>query len=353
MMFSIDQYQAVRTGAGIVDCSARGKITVTGADRAEYLQGLLTNDIAALRPGTGCYAAFLTPQGRMIADFHVLALDDTMLLEVHPGVKDVLVQKFEEFVFTEDVQVVDWTGAWALFGLHGPRAASTVAAVLASGRSVDPPTVEQIASYPGHGSCLYIFHGASMIVARIDDVGEMGFHLYVERGQARYLHEALLASGGRDVNSETAEVLRIEAGRPEFRVDMDETTIPLEAGIEDRAVSVTKGCYVGQEVIARILIRGQGRVARKLVGLTLDAAILPPNGALLLRGEREAGRLTSVVFSETIGKPIALGYVHRDLTAPGSVVQILHAGHRLPATVTELPFVKGASVSRASRLTRP
>ena len=342
-MFSLDQYQAVRDGAGIVDCSARGKIAVTGADRVEYLQGLLTNDIAALTPGAGCYAAFLTPQGRMIADLHVLALDDTILLEVHPGVKDTLAQKLEEFVFTEDIQVADWTDTWALFGLHGPQAARGVATVLASGRSIDLPTAEQVASYPGHGNHRYSFHGASMIVARIDDVGEMGFHLYVQDGEARRLHEALLASGGKDVNAETVEVLRLEAGRPEFHADMDETTIPLEAGIEDRAVSSTKGCYVGQEVIARILHRGQGRVARKLVGLTLDAAILPPRGAPLHRGEKEIGRLTSVVFSETLGKTIALGYVHRDLAAPGSVVEVLHTDRRLPAIVTALPFVKGAS----------
>ena len=338
-MFSPDQYRAVRHGAGIVNRSARGKIAMTSADRAAYLQGLLTNDIAALTPGTGCYAAYLTLQGRMIADLHVLALDDTMLLEVHPEVKELLVQRFNELVFTEDVRVADWTGTWALYGVHGSRAAVTVARALATSRGANAPAAEQVASYPDHGHSRCSFHGASVIVARIDDLGAMGFHLYVERDQAGRLHEALLASGGTDLNADTAEVLRVEAGRPEFRVDMDEATIPLEAGIEARAISSTKGCYVGQEVIARILLRGHGRVVRKLVGLTIDAATLPPKGALLHRGETDVGRLTSVVFSEALGKPIALGYVHRDLAVPGSAVVVVHNGRRLPAVVTALPFL--------------
>ena len=346
-MFSLDQYRAVREAAGVVDRSGRGKIALSGADRAEYLQGLLTNDITALGAGTGCYAAYLTPQGRMIADLRVLHLGATLLLDVHPSVKDALLERFEQLIFTEDVQVADWTEAWALYGVHGPRAAATVAAALASSESTreSAPTAEQLAAYAEHQNGRWRFHGATVIVARSNDFGETGFDLYAEAGCAGSLHETLKARGAVDVSPETANVLRVETGRPEFRVDMDEETIPLEAGIEDRAVSFTKGCYVGQEVIIRILHRGHGRVARKLVGLTIDTnrtdrPSAPRAGAAVYGAEKEVGRVTSAVFSQALGKPIALGYVQRDFVAPGSAVQVEDGSGRSSAIVTALPFVK-------------
>ena len=340
MTFSLDQYKAVRDGAGVVDSSDRGKIAVFGADRIDYLQGLLTNDIGRLVPGTGCYAAFLTPQGRMIAALQVLALDDAILLEVHPEVKDALIEKLQELIFTEDVQITDWTNTLASLGLYGPKSALVLATALASNNSTNNPTVKQIASYEEYGNCRYSVHGTSVIVARINDLGGIGFHLYVEIRLLSRFHKTLLTSGAIDVNSETLEVLRIEVGRPLFKVDMDETTIPLEAGIEDRAISYTKGCYVGQEMIARILHRGQGKVLRKLVGLTFETTILPQRGVLLHSGGREVGWLTSVAFSRNLRKPIALGYVHRDLAVPGSVVEVVHEDHRLTAVITEPPFVR-------------
>jgi folate-binding protein YgfZ len=158
------------------------------------------------------------------------------------------------------------------------------------------------------------------------------------------LTSALRDAGALDVNPETANVSRVEAGRPVFGIDMDEDTIPLEAGIEGRAISMTKGCYVGQEIIIRVLHRGHGRVARRLVGLALDAySPVPERGSTIRAAERDIGRITSAVFSPALGHPIALGYVHRDFTAPSTPVAVITAKGELPAVVTGLPFIGGES----------
>jgi folate-binding protein YgfZ len=149
----------------------------------------------------------------------------------------------------------------------------------------------------------------------------------------------LKSSGAEDGSLETLDVVRVEAGRPAFLVDMDEHTIPLEAGLEDRAISFTKGCYVGQEVIVRVMHRGQGRVAKKLVGLQLAAGDLPLADATIAAGDRDIGRVTSAVWSPTLERAVALGYVHRDFTDPGTTVIVKSASSPIEATVVTLPFV--------------
>jgi folate-binding protein YgfZ len=178
--------------------------------------------------------------------------------------------------------------------------------------------------------------GTRVVVVARDDLGVPGFDLMIDGSQATALADALRAAGAIDVHAAVTEVRRVEAGRPLFHKDMDEETIPLEAGIEDRAISFTKGCYVGQEIIVRVLQRGGGRVARKLVGLTLDRDA--PPGTPLVANDRETGRLTSVVQSRALGRVIALGYVGRDLAEPGARVDVSGGGS---AVVTKLPFVQG------------
>jgi folate-binding protein YgfZ len=164
----------------------------------------------------------------------------------------------------------------------------------------------------------------------------MGFDVVVTSDRQKELEELLRNAGAVDVGAEAALACRVEAGRPLFRVDMFEDTIPLEAGIEDRAISLTKGCYVGQEIIIRVLHRGQGRVARRLVGLSFDpSAAVPSPGERIRTGDREIGAITSAVQSPALGRPIALGYVHRDFVAPGTPV--VAAGTN--AVVSALPFV--------------
>src|SRR5262245_19874056 len=322
-------YGAARERAAWIDRSDRGRIVVSGGDRASYLQGLLTNDVVALAPGQGCYAAYLTAQGRMIADAYVYELGDVMLLDVAGDVKDTVMAKLDQFIFSEDVQLGDVTGTFAQIGVVGPASAAAVAGVL--GISADA-----LRDLPEHGNVRARWSGGAAIVTRITDAGEPGFDVYVERDHAAELKSALASADVAELDAETAETLRIESGVPLFHRDMDEETIPLEAGIERRAISFTKGCYVGQEIVIRVLHRGHGRVARKLVGLVLDGSQVPAAGAAIRAGEREIGHVTSSAMSPAIEKPIALGYVHRDFGEPGTKVSV--DGN--VAEIATLPFVR-------------
>jgi folate-binding protein YgfZ len=313
-MFSLDQYRALREGAGLLERDDRGRIVIQGEDRKAYLHGLLSNDILALETGSACYAALLTPQGRMISDMRVFDLGSLLLLDLDLSVTVVVREHLEKFVITEDVVVEDVTARYSQLGLYG----STAPAVLAAATHADP------AAAP-----LYILPSS--------DIGIEGVDLIVAPEVAAGLRLALLNAGAVPVSLETAEVTRIEAGIPKFLVDMDTTTIPLEAGIEDRAISMTKGCYVGQEVIVRVLHRGGGRVARKLVGLVVEGEKAGRDDQVLA-ADRVVGRLTSAVDSPRLGKRIALAYVQRDFIEPGTRLEVRSATSQSPATVTRTPF---------------
>jgi len=323
-------YDAARHRAAFVDRSNRGRIAVSGKDRASYLQGLLTNDVVALKAGEGCYAAYLTAQGRMIADLWVYELGDAMLVTLSADVKDVVLAKLDQFIFSEDVQLGDATATFAQIGIVGPRASSELKQL------VSDVSREALDALAVHGNVRGTFRGQAVIIARILDAGEPGFDLFIDRQHTANVFAALRAMDVAELDEATAEALRIEAGVPMFHRDMDEETIPLEAGIESQAISMTKGCYVGQEVIIRVLHRGHGRVVRKLVGLTMERdASVPARGALVGAGGRDVGQITSACLSPALQRPIALAYVHRDFVEPGTAVSV----DDRQAEVTKLPFV--------------
>ena len=326
---SVEAYDAARHRVASIDRSSRGRIVVSGPDRASYLQGLLTNDIAALKPGLGCYAAYLTAQGRMIADLNVYELGDVILLTMEGDTKDTVLSKLDQLIFSEDVQLGDVTATFAQTAVIGPDAAATVSALLTG------TTAGILAALPEHGNLRALWDGEPAIVARIDDAGEAGYDVFVDRAKAAAFVSAIGAAGAVPLDLSTAEAIRLEAGVPRFHRDMDEETIPLEAGIESRAISFTKGCYVGQEVVIRVLHRGHGRVVRKLVGLLVDGNQAPAPGAGVRGADRDIGRVTSSAFSPALQRPIALAYVHRDFVATGTMVTVDGAN----AEVTALPFI--------------
>ena len=302
----------------------RRAIGVSGRDRAAYLHGLLTNDVQSLTAGTGCYAAWLTPQGRMLTDLHVLESGDMMLLDVPAHELASTMQRLDQFIFTEDVQLADLSEAVTSVWLHGPAAADVLLGVM-HGLS-DP------GSWREYQNARVTFDGTPIVLTRISQLGVPGFCLYVEPARKQELQRALMTAGAIPATPEEIDAVRIEAGYPVFGLDMTDDTIPLEAGIEQRAISFTKGCYVGQEVIIRVLHRGQGRVARKLVGLRLDGGSVTA-GEKIFGNAKQIGTVTSVATSPVLG-PIALGYVHRDFVKPGTVV--IAGG--VQATVTERPM---------------
>jgi tRNA-modifying protein YgfZ len=322
-------YDAARHGAAIIDRSDRARIVISGSDRRSYLHGLLTNDITALSAGQGCYAAYLTPQGRMITDLWVYELGDVVLLSCGRDVKDTLASKLDQFVFSEDVQIEDATATFGHVAVVGPRAAIAAAAVVGVSETA-------LAGLPEHGNLRAAFHGEPAIVLRVTDTGEPGYDLLVQMPHQGELLSHLHAAGAVDVDAQVADAIRIEAGIPKFHRDMDEETIPLEAGIESRALSFTKGCYVGQEVIIRVLHRGHGRVAKKLVGLTLHASLVPPPQAAVTVDGRDVGHVTSAVMSPALKRPVALAYLHRDYVEPGTHVAVDGS----EAVVTALPFAQ-------------
>jgi folate-binding protein YgfZ len=313
-MFSSEGYAALREGSGVVRRSDRGVLAVTGGDRLTWLQGLVTNDVASLRPGELRYAAYLTPQGRMISDMRVIELGDRTLLEVPAPLAEALRTKLDSLLFTEDAQVADLSSEVSVIDLIGPAA-------------------HDVFERSGAGP-------AAIAVARDDFFGVPGGTLFVDAARADEAVSALVAAGAVETTLETLDVVRIEAGRPLFLADMDEHTIPLEAGIEDRAISFTKGCYVGQEVIVRVMHRGQGRVAKKLIGLLLPKNAGARAGDPIRSGTREIGRVTSAAWSPSLVRHVALGYVHRDFVEPDTAVEIVSTEGVLSGTVTALPLVR-------------
>ena len=311
----------------MIGAAETGRILVLGADRRLYLQGLLTNDILALSPGTGCYAAMLTAQGRMMTDMRVLELGDAILMDLPLHLVATVREHLERFVFSEDVQAADVTTMRAEIGVYGPRAAEVLRAAGMDG--VPPASL--------YDTTRVSVAGADAILVCSDRPGVRGYDLIVDSGQMPAVRTSLIQAGAVPSTDAEVERIRIESGRPRFGQDMDTDTIPLEAGIEERAISRSKGCYVGQEVIVRVVDRGQGRVARRLVGLGLPAGGgVPTAGARVTSGDREIGRITSATDSPSLGHPIALGYVHRDFTAEGTGVDVEGAG---AATVVAMPFV--------------
>jgi folate-binding protein YgfZ len=356
-MFSHDQYRALQQGAGLLDRRSRGRLQLTGPDRRTYLHGLLTNDIIALSAGMGCYAALLTPQGRMLSDMRVSELGDRLLVDLPEATADSVRQRLADFIFTEEVEVRDAGPDLRQLGLYGPNAAEVLSKSLmwlpaSAGRLRRAPDFSLKAEATEFEAMALDtnrelrFGAGTIVVIRSDDYGVAGFETFVSASEADRWVDALRAGGAVDVDAAAVDVTRVEAGRPEYGSDMDDHTIPLEAGIDARAISQTKGCYVGQEVIVRVLHRGQGRVARHLVGLVAAQAETPVSRGMRLEADgKSIGSITSAVSSPRVGRPIALGYVHRDFAEPGRVVQLAaEPGSTGPSlTVVTTPFVPPAS----------
>ena len=317
-MTSPDDYAALHENAVIGAIAPRGQVAVAGPERAAFLQGLLTNDIASLVPGHGCYAAWLTPQGRMLCDLHVLESGDMMLLDVPAADVTAIADRLEQFHFSEDVQIATLDTLRSVW-IHGPEAARLLGH----------------AEYNGwlqYENARTDLAGVSVVVARVDQLGVPGFVIFTNAQQEVAVTRAIAAAGALQATPATLEAARIEARYPVFGVDMTSHTIPLEAGIEDRAISLTKGCYVGQEVIIRVLHRGHGRVARKLVRLQVEGDA-PSSQAKVFTGDREIGFITSAAKSPRLG-PIALGYLHRDFLTPGTAVEVEVGEGRARAVVS-------------------
>jgi len=306
------QYRALREEVGLVDRSQRGKVAVAGPDSADFLQGQLTNDIEAVAPGHGCYAALLDRKGHMQADLRVLRLDEeTIWLDTEPGADEAVLRHLAMYRIGREAEVEDVTAARAILSLIGPRAAS-----LCGGDSLSPEYAHREVEIAGT-SCRAV-------------ASDLGIDLICAAGRAERVAGALVQAGAAQVSEGAAEILRVESGRPRFGHEMTTATIPQEAGIDDRAVSFTKGCYIGQETVARLHYKGKPN--RHLRGLRLEAPVA--DGDAIVLTDREIGRIGTAVLSPALG-PLALAVIRRE-AQPGDRVKV--GDSAIGAEVTELPF---------------
>ena len=298
----------------LVDRSERGKLALTGTEAKEFLHGQVTNDIEGLSPGTGCYAAFLTHKGKMLGDLRVLDAGDELLLDCERVALQELFTMIRRFKLGRAVEVHKRTLERGLLSLIGPGARRLAGAE-------DLPAAE-------HSHRTGELAGASVRLIATD----LGIDVLCEAADSGRIASALTAAGAASVPEERAEVLRVETGRPRYGVDLDDTVIPQEAGLNARAVSFEKGCYVGQETVARLYFRGKPN--RHLRGLRLSGPAA--SGEPLRLGEREVGRLGSVVDSPRHGR-IALALVRRE-AAPGDSLAV--GDGDTSAQVVDLPFAQ-------------
>jgi folate-binding protein YgfZ len=319
------EYGTVRGGgAGLIDLGSRGRIRVSGAEAVQFLNGLVTNDVKTLGEGAWMSVAFPNVQGRLLAAARVLHLDDGFLFDTEAGSAERVFKTLERFTLAGDFEL-------STLSLQGARAAELLGATLGTASAL----IER-----GRVHTLE-WNEQPVSLIRATHTGEDGFDLFIGAEHAASLAEALLRAGARAVGFTALETLRIEAGLPRFGVDMDETNVVLETGL-DEAVSYTKGCYVGQEIIARIHWRGH--VAKRLTGLILeDDEEVSREAKIRTADGKEIGRLTSIAFSLHLKKWVALAYVKYDYLKPGTKV-LLHSGEHegRAAVVAELPLVHGS-----------
>jgi len=310
-------HEVLTSACGLVDRSERGKLALTGAQAAELLNGQVTNDVATLEPGSGQYAAFLTPKGKMLGDLRILRTERELHLDCERGALQALFDLLRRGAIGWQAELHKRTVQEALLSLVGPRA-RTVAGLEALGAE--------------EHDCLEASVGRVAVLAAATDVG---VDLFCASEDAPALRVALVEAGAVEVPESAAEVVRVESGRPRYGIDVDDTTIPQEAGLNPRAVSFTKGCYVGQETVARLHWRGKPN--RHLRGLRMSAPGAVSGDVLVSSGGRDVGRLGSVVVSPRLG-PIGLALVRREV-AVGDTVKV---GDELTAEVVELPFAGAA-----------
>lgn len=316
------EHAALVEGCGLLDRSERGKLALSGPGAVEFLNGQVTNELMTLEPGSGCYAAFLTHKGKMLGDLRILArgaegrqTPSELLLDTERVCLQALFDMIRRFKVGYAVELHKRTLERGLLSLIGPEAA-----MLAG--------VGELAEAE-HANASVEIDGIAALAVRTD----VGIDLLCDAADTPELSAALSARGAAPISEQAAECLRVERGRPRYGVDLDDSVIPQEAGLNERAVSFTKGCYVGQETVARLYYKGKPN--RHLRGLRLSEPA--SSGERLLLGERAVGRVGSVALSPTLG-PIALALVRRE-AQPGAVVSVGEGGAE--AEVVELPFRVG------------
>jgi folate-binding protein YgfZ len=369
------EHAALRESAGVLDLSFRSRICLTGADRVRFLHGQVTNDVKRLRAGEGCYAALTTAKGKMESDLNIFSLQDELLLDFEPGLTAKVSLRLEKFLVSDDVQIVDAAPHYGLLSVQGPKAESVVRS-LGIFSEIPAKPFDSVKISDATLGEIYLMNQPRIFLpllppeeeragVRRNDLlkaphpdplpgkrgeGEeaaagftaAGFDLFVPNNSLGAVADKMIAGaksvGGRACGWWAFEIARLEAGLPRFGADMDETLLPLECGLENRAVSYNKGCYIGQEVLNRI--HSFGHVAKELRGLRLadDLPALPQKGDKLFHAGKEVGFVTSAVNSPMLKASIALGYVRKEANQIGIELTWRGSHGEKTARIVKLPF---------------
>ena len=289
-------YEALRQSAAWMDLSGRGKIRLTGEDRARLLHAMTTNQIQDLTPGQGCYTFFLNAQGRILADSNVLCQDEAILLDTEPETRERVFQHLDQFIIADDVTLEDATGALATIAVEGPQAAPAL-------ESLGAPLPEVEQSWQPWGD---------RIVLRAATTGPSGWLVLVPVTGKQSLIESL--GGLPQADSEAARAVRIENGKPRYGDEITDRFLLQETG-QMRAVNFSKGCYLGQEIVERV--RSRGQVHRHLRAVQIEGQTVPPAGAKLTAEGKDLGELVSASFSPALNKIVAMAYIRTDAARPG------------------------------------
>ena len=330
---SIAEHHAVRKGVGMADLSHRGKLQVTGDDRITWLQSMISNDVLPLQPGHWFYSSFMSHKGKMLSYFRVYRLKDDLFLEDTGEVGDLTYQALKKFLlYGTKAKMKNCGDTWGILLVSGPKTPLLMQQAL----KVD------VTKLTTGDFLIHVLSGRTILIAKTEETGECDVEILAPNEAMeqvwRHLWEAGTAFDLRAIGTQARESLRIEAGIPKLGPDLNEHIVPPEANLEGKAFSLSKGCYPGQEVVARM--DTYGSVKRRLVGLVINAPenMIPPSHSKMFSGDREVGWISSAIHSPTLNKIIAFGFPLRDFTAPGTTLDVDVNGQRHPSVVQTLPF---------------
>jgi len=325
------EYEALRAGVGLIDYSTQALIEVQGVDRVSFLHNLLTNDMKRLTTGTGCPAALLTANAKLVADLLVIADQEALWLMCDATRAGVVTQTLERYVFSEQVILTNHERRFAVLALQGQRAPAMLAHLVGEVETLQNPGNHITASV----------QEISLRLIRHTLTGNPGVLCVCPAEHAQTVWELFVRQGQRAglclVGWEALNAARIEAGIPWYGIDMDESSLLPETGLEVAVVSETKGCYLGQEIVARMQTYGSAN--KKLMGLVVNGKEVPEAGDRLMRNDEDVGGISSACFSPALQQPIGMGSVKRGSYEPGTIVEVLRDTKRIAATVVNLPFV--------------
>jgi len=318
------EHAALTQSGGILDLSYRGRLCVLGQDRAKFLHGQVTNNVNHLRTAEGCYAAIVSAKGRIQSDLHLYILENEILLEFEPGLADPVKERLEEYIIAEDAQILDVSEHYGLWSVQGPQSAEILKRL----------PLKLIAAAKPHA--LVKIEDAALgeiYLANRARTGSGGYDIFVPSAAMAEFASQLAATETQLCGWSALEIARIEAGIPRFGIDMDETNLAPEA-LGASAISYAKGCYIGQEIIARVRTYGQAAKALRAIRLPDRLPTVPSRGDKLFLGDKEVGQITSVAGT------VALGYVRREANQPGTELILRTGSDNVPVTIVELPVAK-------------